>query len=174
MSPSDSGPHTNLPSDLSLGCAPLTELSGPTWHAISRLRQDVFIVEQDCAYPDQDARDAEPGTLHLWIAAGPGAQRPGEIMATLRILVEPNGARRIGRVATAADHRGKRLMGTLLRDAITRCEGLAIDIDAQAHLQGWYENFGFVRVGDEFLEDGIPHVPMRRTPADAGSLVSRE
>lgn len=129
-----------------------------TWHALARLRQDVFVVEQECAYPDLDGRDAEPGASHLWIEDEAGA-----VIATLRILHEHGGtARRIGRVATREDARGRGVMGRLLAAAIEDCAGHEIEIEAQAHLQGWYERFGFVRSGDEFLEDGIPHVPMVR------------
>jgi ElaA protein len=160
-----SSTHSPRPADIVLGRAALADVSGPTWHGISKLRQDVFVVEQECAYPDQDARDAEPGTLHLWIAAGPAKQNHGEIMATLRVLEEPDGERRIGRVATAFPYRGQGLMGVLVRDALDHCEGHPVVLDAQAHLLGWYERFGFVRVGNQFLEDGIPHVPMRLSMA---------
>jgi len=147
-----------LPDGLTAHLAPLAGMDAVTWHGVSRLRQDVFIVEQDCAYPDQDGRDADPGTEHLW-AAGPD----GEVVATLRILHEDGGeARRIGRVATRVAWRGRRVMGALLRAAVARCGDLRIELEAQAHLQAWYERHGFTRIGDEFLEDGIPHVPMRR------------
>ncbi|WP_291279396.1 GNAT family N-acetyltransferase [Galactobacter sp.] len=150
-----------LPTGYSLLHAPLAELSGLTWHQISRLRQDVFVVEQDCPYPDQDSRDAEPATAHLWISsAAPGGA--ARVVATLRLLTEPDGVtRRIGRVATAPEHRGRGLMGYLLRAAIQLCGTAPIVLDAQAHLEGWYGSFGFVKNGEEFLEDGIPHVPMR-------------
>lgn len=136
----------------------LPHMNAGTWHDIARLRQDVFVVEQDCAYPDLDGRDLEDGTLHVWFST---PDTP--VAAVLRILQEDQGtARRIGRVATAVSHRGAGLAGRLLRHAIGLCQGLPIDLEAQAHLQEWYEGFGFERIGDEFLEDGIPHVPMRR------------
>lgn len=149
---------SSLSPDFSLFAAPLSELDGPTWGAMARLRQDVFVVEQDCAYPDLDGRDEEPTTLHLWATAPDGT-----VAATLRILHEEEGrARRIGRVATATTWRGNGLMGRLLQAGITHCGGFPIELEAQAHLQHWYERFGFERVGEEFLEDGIAHVPMRR------------
>ncbi|MGO3151182.1 MAG: GNAT family N-acetyltransferase [Galactobacter sp.] len=156
-----------LPTGYDFFHAPLTDLSGLTWHQISRLRQDVFVVEQDCPYPDQDSRDAEQGTVHLWISsAAPGG--PARVVATLRLLTEPDGStRRIGRVATATEHRGNGLMGHLLRAAIKLCGTAPIVLDAQAHLEGWYGSFGFAKNGDEFLEDGIPHVPMRLTDGAA-------
>lgn len=165
---------STLPPDYTAHAAPLASLDAATFHEIARLRQDIFVVEQECAYPDLDGRDAEPGTVHLWAVHAPS----GKLAATLRILVEPwdasassvpdaagpGAARvlRIGRVATAVQHRGAGLMGALMRSAIELCGTAQIELEAQSHLQGWYERFGFVRVGDEFLEDGIPHVPMRR------------
>ncbi len=147
-----------LSTEFSAHRAAVKEMPAPTWHNISRLRQDVFIVEQECAYPDLDGRDVEEGAVHLWI------ENPdGSVIATLRVLNEHGGtARRIGRVATHPDARGRGVMGRLLTAAIEACAGFEIEIEAQAHLQGWYERFGFVRSGDEFLEDGIPHVPMVR------------
>ncbi|MGO1318692.1 MAG: GNAT family N-acetyltransferase [Galactobacter sp.] len=169
-----------LPAGYDLFRARLADLSGLTWHQISRLRQDVFVVEQDCAYPDQDARDIEPTTEHLWISHGEpgGSGEPGErsepsgVAATLRLLTDegPSGAtRRIGRVATAVEHRGLGLMGHLLRAAIQLCADAPVVLDAQSHLEGWYGSFGFVRDGAEFLEDGIPHVPMRLTDRAAAA-----
>ena len=148
---------SSLPHKLTLHSAPLGAIDGPSWHNIARLRQDVFVVEQNCPYPDLDARDAEPTTLHLW-----ATDTEGNTAAALRLLHEDTGqARRIGRVATAPAWRGRGVMGALLVEAIALCGGLPIEIEAQAHLQAWYERFGFVLSGEEFLEDGIPHVPMQ-------------
>jgi ElaA protein len=157
-----------LPTGYTLHRARLAELPGVTWHQISRLRQDVFIVEQHCPYPDQDARDAETTTEHLWVEGPASPDGPDHtlVVATLRLLTEPEAvARRIGRVATERRHRGRGLMGRLMREAIRLGGAAPVVLDAQAHLAGWYGSFGFVRDGDEFLEDGIPHVPMRRSPA---------
>lgn len=146
------------PADFTVRVSALSELDGPTWGALARLRQDVFVVEQDCAYADLDGRDEEATALHLWAAAPNGA-----VAATLRILHEESGrARRIGRVATATAWRGNGLMGHLMQEAIRLCGALPIELEAQSHLEAWYQRFGFERVGNEFLEDGIPHVPMRR------------
>jgi len=78
------------------------ELDARTLYRILRLRAEVFVVEQDCPYLDPDGRDAEPGTLHLWVDPDPGAPT---VAAALRVVVEPDGSRRIGRVVTAPDHR---------------------------------------------------------------------
>jgi ElaA protein len=136
--------------------APTRNLDVVTLHAILRLRQDVFVVEQECAYPDIDGRDLEPGTVQFWAGTG-------SVDATLRLLREDDGTERIGRVATARGARGQGLAGELLRAAISEARSGTIAIDAQAYLERWYAGFGFVRNGDEFLEDGIPHVPMLLT-----------
>ncbi|MGN8051132.1 GNAT family N-acetyltransferase [Curtobacterium sp. 22159] len=127
-----------------------------TLHEILRLRQDVFVVEQQAAYPDIDGRDLEPGTLQFW--AGQGS-----VDATLRLLREEDGTERIGRVATAKAARGQGLSSQLMEAAITEARSPRIAIDAQAHLEQWYARFGFVRSGTDFVEDGIPHLPMVRT-----------
>lgn len=134
------------------------ELDAATLYALLRLRVDVFVVEQRCAYPELDGRDTEPGTVHHWIADG------DEVAACLRVLEEPDGAARIGRVAVARHARGAGLAGRLLAAALAELEGRRCMLDAQRHLTGLYERFGFSPCGPEFVEDGIPHVPMRRDP----------
>ncbi|MBA8991209.1 ElaA protein [Curtobacterium pusillum] len=141
---------------VSIFTAPTRNLDIVTLHEILRLRQDVFVVEQACAYPDIDGRDLEPGTLQFW--AGQGS-----VDATLRLLREPDGTERIGRVATAKAARGQGLSSQLMEAAIAESRSVLISIDAQAYLEQWYARFGFVRAGEDFLEDGIPHVPMTRT-----------
>jgi len=136
--------------------APTRNLDIVTLHEILRLRQDVFVVEQGCAYPDIDGRDLEPGTVQFW--AGQGS-----VDATLRLLREPDGTERIGRVVTAKAARGQGLAARLIEAAIAETRSPRIALGAQAHLEQWYARFGFVRSGDEYLEDRIPHVPMTRT-----------
>ena len=132
----------------------IDELAPRTLYEILRLRVDVFVVEQDCPYPELDGRDAEPSTLPLWI-------QDGEAVAATARLLDDGHERRIGRVATHPDHRGAGHAAALITAACERSEGPWV-LDAQAHLAEWYGRFGFVAEGDEFLEDGIPHVTMRR------------
>lgn len=131
------------------------ELDARLLYALLRLRVDVFVVEQECAYRELDGRDIEPGTRHVWVD---GADGP---VAYLRLLVEPDGAHRIGRVATAVDQRHRGLAGLLVDHVISTTPGRLV-LDAQSHLEGWYVARGFARAGDDFTEDGIPHVPMER------------
>ncbi len=141
---------------VSIFSAPTRNLDTVTLHEILRLRQDVFVVEQECAYPDIDGRDLEPGTLQFW--AGEGS-----VDATLRLLREGDGTERIGRVATARHARGQGLGAQLMEAAIAEARSGTIVLHAQAHLEQWYGRFGFVRSGDDFVEDAIPHLPMTRT-----------
>jgi len=135
------------------------ELDVATLYALLRLRVDVFVVEQRCPYPELDGRDLEPGTLHVWGSDGHG------VAAYLRVLDdEPDGTARIGRVCTRADCRGGGLAGRLLAAALERLAGRPVVLDAQSHLAGWYARAGFAPAGPQFVEDGIPHVPMRREP----------
>ncbi len=135
--------------------APWRELGPVTLHEIVRLRQDVFVVEQACPYPDLDGRDLEPGAVQWWVTGEDGA-----VLATLRMLGRAGGELRIGRVATAATARGRGVAAALVAAALEATSGPVV-LDAQSHLEGWYARLGFVRDGEEFVEDGIPHVPMR-------------
>jgi len=124
-------------------------------YALLRLRVDVFVVEQECPYPELDGRDLEPTTRHIWIDEG------GMPVACLRLLAEPDGSHRISRVATAADQRHQGLAGLLVDHVMATTPGRLV-LDAQTYLEPWYVERGFARTGYEFTEDGIPHVPMER------------
>ncbi len=138
-----------------------------------RLRSEVFVVEQDCAYLDIDGKDRHPDAVHLL-----GIADDGTLAAYLRILppglghgiaafAEPS----IGRVVTAPAWRGRGLGDPLLREGIAetlrKWPGTAIRLGAQAHLQAYYARNGFEPASNAYLEDGIPHVEMLR-PADSG------
>jgi len=143
-------------SDVTVHEAPLDDVPPRTLHDLLRLRVDVFVVEQECAYAEIDGRDGEPGALLLW-----AEDAQGRVAATLRLLRETDG-RRIGRVATAAEFRGAGLAAQLMRRALELAGEVPVVLDAQAHLESWYARFGFEATGEPFTEDGIPHVPMRR------------
>ena len=130
------------------------ELDARTFHDIVRLRCDVFVVEQQCAYAELDGRDIAPGTRHHWIA-----DVDDVIVAYARTL-DDGGAVRIGRVVTAPQARGRGLAAVLIGHLVETADSELV-LDAQSHLAGWYRRFGFETAGEEFEEDGIPHVPMR-------------
>jgi ElaA protein len=138
------------------------ELGAVTAYRLWQLRGRVFVVEQACAYLDLDGRDLEPATRHVWV---PGVDAP---LAYLRLL-DDGAVARIGRVVVAEAHRGRGL-GDLLMDEAHRLAGeRVVVLDAQAHLAGWYRRRGYRAVGPQFLDDGIPHVAMRRDPAGTGA-----
>lgn len=133
------------------------ELTAAQLHDILRLRVDVFVVEQKAAYPELDGRDLRPDTRHLWF------EDAGGVTSYLRVLADPGGVRRIGRVVTAASARGRGL-AALLMDAALLTPGEYV-LDAQTYVQGFYARYGFVAEGAEYTdEDGIPHSTMRRPP----------
>ena len=131
-----------------------------TAYAVWQLRQDVFVVEQDCVYRDLDGRDDAPGTRHVVLRDG------ADVVGYLRILDEP-GRARIGRVVLARAARGRGLADPLMRAALADIGDREVVLDAQSPLAGWYATFGFEVTGKEFLDDGIPHLPMRRAARPA-------
>ncbi|MGH3723057.1 MAG: GNAT family N-acetyltransferase [Mycobacterium sp.] len=132
------------------------DLDTRTLYGLLRLRAEAFIVGQDCAYQDLDGRDLDPGTRHFWIK-----NDGGDVISGLRLLEDPAGAGFwIGRVCTAVDERGRGHAARLVGAVLTEIGGARCRLNAQAHLEDMYGKLGFVVNGDEFLEDGIPHVPM--------------
>lgn len=160
--------------------APVAEMNPVSLYRLLQLRTDVFVVEQQCAYPELDGRDLESGAVMIWAQDRKDRKDSkdskdsqdqsendddGAITATLRVLREADGFR-IGRVVASSAVRGTGIAGELMRKALEYCTEqsaeAAVVLDAQQPLEGWYGSFGFVRTGEPFLEDEIPHVPMRR------------
>lgn len=134
-------------------------LSTKELYEILKLRVDVFVVEQNCPYPELDGMDYD--ALHIQF------REEGKLVAYCRVLPpgkyeEPS----IGRVIVDASKRGSGLANELMELAVTeavkRYSEQPIRLCAQAHLQTFYGRFGFETVSEEFLEDGIPHVYMIR------------
>ena len=151
---------------------PFAELTVDELYAILALRQEVFVVEQACAYLDCDGHDAR--ALHLWTTEGTDERE--RVVAYARAL--PPGEKfaeaSLGRVVSAHHARrtgaGRAIVARAI-EALERAHGpTPIRISAQSYLQRFYEELGFVRVSAEYLEDDIPHVEMLRaassTPAD--------
>ncbi len=130
------------------------ELDARTAYGVWRLRQDVFVVEQSCPYPDLDGRDLDEGTRHVLL------RDDDAVVGYARVLDEDD-EWRIGRVVLAATARGQGLADPLLEAALQACPERPVVMNAQAPLRAWYERFGFEVDGPEFLDDGIPHLPMR-------------
>ena len=136
--------------------ASFDELPSRTAYDVWRLRQQVFVVEQDCPYPDLDGRDLEPATRHVVLLDEDDA-----VVGTLRVLDDGDRAR-IGRVVVAPSVRGRGLAARLMDEAMTLCGDREVRLDAQTGLTAFYEGYGFEVTGPEFDEDGIMHVPMSR------------
>ena len=136
------------------------DLDTATLYELLKLRIEVFVVEQACPYPELDGRDLLTETRHFWLE-GPR----GEVISTLRLMEEHAGghkAFRIGRLCTRRGARGHGHTTRLLQAALADVGDYPCRIDAQTYLEEMYARHGFVRAGDEFVEDGIPHVPMLR------------
>lgn len=141
---------------MELICKHFTQLTRDELFQIYKLRVSVFIVEQQCAYPEID--DADQVAWHLWLQDGDG------IAAYLRVL--PPGttfdAASIGRVLAVKRRQGlgSRIVAAGIRAARERFGAQTITIEAQTYARALYERAGFVQTSEEFLEDGIPHIRM--------------
>ena len=140
----------------------LSDLTVLEFHALIRLRESVFVVEQDCVCQEADHYD-----LVAWHLIARDVVT-NEIVAYCRVkdpgsrYAEPS----IGRVLTAPSHRGRGLGQALISEALRRCAlqfpHQAIRISAQSYLLRFYQSFGFVVCSEEYLEDNIPHHAMLR------------
>ena len=135
------------------------DLDARTAYALWRLRQQVFVVEQQSPYPDLDGRDLEPATRHVLAHDG------DVLVACLRVLDDGTHAR-IGRVAVTPAARGRGLARDLMAAALAEIGDREIRLDAQTGLTQWYTGYGFEISGPEFVEDGVAHRPMRRRRAE--------
>jgi ElaA protein len=131
------------------------DLAPRTAYLLWQLRSAAFVVEQDCPYLDLDGRDLEPTTRHVWVGED---DLP---MGYARVL-DDGDALRIGRVVVEPTHRGTGLSDALMRAVLEVVGDRPSRLDAQAPLAGWYARHGYAVTGPEFLEDGIPHLPMAR------------
>ncbi|GLP95895.1 GNAT family N-acetyltransferase [Paraferrimonas sedimenticola] len=140
---------------------PFHELSRDQLYDLMQLRVDVFVVEQECAYPELDNKDRHTGVWHLLGYGG-----DGRLHAYLRAL--PAGLSypqpSMGRVVVHPDYRGQGLGQLLVMQGLDLCQrewpNTDIKISAQSHLTRLYQEFGFKVTSPEYLDDGIPHVDM--------------
>lgn len=132
-------------------------------YAILQLRNEVFIIEQNCLYRDLD--DVDQSAFHLM------GWQDDKLVAYTRIIppgiVYTNPA--IGRVVTSPDVRRSGIGKELMQRSLTACENLfgpvPVSLGAQVYLKKFYETLGFETAGEIFLEDGIEHVKMTRKPS---------
>lgn len=137
------------------------ELTSKELYKIIQLRNDVFVIEQDCIYQDCDGKDLVCG--HLW------ATIDNEIAAYSRIVpqgISYENEPSIGRVITNPKFRryglGKQLMKNSVQVIENQFKTSEIRISAQSYLKEFYSSFGFEQVSEEYLEDDIPHIEMLR------------
>lgn len=135
------------------------ELTAYELYAIIQLRNEVFVVEQNCVYQDADDKDQQSAHFCGWINK--------TLVAYTRIL--PLGLAyekyaSIGRVVSSPKYRGTGIGKQLVKNSIEQTFKLypvnEIKIGAQLYLKKFYESFGFKQDGDDYLEDDIPHIPM--------------
>ncbi|MDQ6680164.1 MAG: GNAT family N-acetyltransferase, partial [Pseudomonadota bacterium] len=129
-------------------------------------RQQVFAIEQQCLYLDVDGCDESAYHLAVWAASQRLPFAYARLLDPGQKYPEPS----MGRVLTTVPARGRGIGRELVRRAVVHCAevwpGRAIRISAQAQLERFYREAGFVAVGTPYLEDGIPHIEMLRPTSD--------
>ena len=148
-----------MQSNITWQCLAFSELTAAQLYAILKVRSEVFVVEQNCAYQDMDG--ADPHCMHLiaWTD-------DGQVAAYLRLV--PPGLKfieaSIGRVITSQIVRGQGIGKQLIVKGLAQMQSSypdqAIRIGAQQYLEKFYQSFGFITCSDMYLEDDIPHVEM--------------
>ena len=135
------------------------ELTTEELYEILRTREAVFIVEQNCPYPEADGRDYD--ATHMYYR-----DEQGRVVAYLRLYEKKDepGTLQIGRVVTSK--RGVGLGRRILHEGVTYAtetlKARRLYLEAQVFAIGFYEKEGFSVTSAEVLEDGIPHVEMRK------------
>ena len=135
-----------------------SELTTKELYAILQLRSEVFVVEQNCVYQDIDDKDQK--ALHVI------GIKKNKIIAYARIFKPGDYFEKasIGRVVVAKNERSYKYGHVLMKDAINAVKEhfneTIIKISAQLYLKKFYETHNFKKVGEEYLEDGIPHIGM--------------
>jgi ElaA protein len=141
---------------------PFAALTPEELYKILQLRNEVFIVEQNCPYQDCDNKD-----MYAWHLMG---MMEGRLLAYSRLLAPgiSYSESSIGRVVSSPSLRKTGMGKKLMQESILQIRNLfqtdVIRIGAQLYLQKFYESFGFIRDGDIYLEDNIPHIIMLKEP----------
>ncbi len=142
-------------------CKTFSELTNEELYKILQLRNEVFVVEQNCPYQDCDNKDFKAHHFSAW--------EDGVLVAYTRLLpkgVSYDTGASIGRVLTSPKARGQKLGKELMQKSIDKIYDLygqtPIIIGAQLYLKRFYESFSFVQQGNSYLEDNIPHIMMEK------------
>ncbi|MFT4532712.1 MAG: ElaA protein [Saprospiraceae bacterium] len=143
-------------------CLSFDKLSNNQLYELLQLRQEVFIVEQDCPYLDAD--DNDQASYHIL-----GIDADGKLQAYTRIMPPGSSYEKyssIGRVITSSAIRGQKqgvpLMQFSIDKTIEYWPNHSIKISAQTYIVKFYNSLGFKEVGEEYLEDDLPHIAMIR------------
>lgn len=140
------------------------DLTPDVLYAVLRLRSAIFVVEQDCVFPEMDGRDPQCEHLCGWNGT--------ELVAYLRLVPPAVRTKEVslGRVVVARPARGTGLGRAVMREGLARCAqrypGQPVKVSAQQHLERFYASLGFVTAGAPYDEDGIPHVDMVNLGSD--------
>lgn len=139
-------------------CKPFYELNPTELYAILQLRNEVFVVEQNCVFQDADNKDQQ--SFHLAGYVNDDVAAYARLVPSGVAYNEPS----IGRVVTSPAYRRIAAGKQLMQKAIAECYQLfgkqTIKIGAQLYLKKFYESFGFRQMGEEYDEDGIIHIYM--------------
>lgn len=134
-----------------------SDLNTRELYQILKLRVDVFVVEQNCPYPELDDKDQK--SKHYWL------EDDNQIVAYLRTYPKGSSTYAIGRIVTNANFRGRGLGKVLIQKAIDDIKEITgvseIFMQAQSHLIVYYRSFGFEACSEEYLEDDIPHTDLQ-------------
>ena len=134
------------------------ELDTEDLYQILRLRSEVFVVEQNCVYQDIDNKDQN--AIHLYY------KENDQIVAYTRIFKAGDYYENpcIGRVVVSKKNRGNDLGKKIMIDSMEyikqNIKGEKIELSAQKYLDKFYKDLGFYKIGEDYLEDGIPHQRM--------------
>ena len=142
-------------------CKHFNSLTPHELYAIIMLRNEVFVVEQNCVFQDADGKDKKCYHLQGWLDK--------KLVAYARMVPQQVSYEEasIGRIVTAPEIRKAGIGKALMEKSIEQCcllfNALLIKIGAQVYLKSFYESFGFIQSSEEYDEDGIPHIEMRLT-----------
>ncbi|MGB0975629.1 MAG: GNAT family N-acetyltransferase [Prolixibacteraceae bacterium] len=136
----------------------LKELSTEEFFTLFQLRQQVFVVEQDCVYLDMDQIDRN--AVHLLVQDN----NDEKVVATLRIFAGKNNYWHIGRVAVAIEARKRGVAREMMERAVAwikeQKDVKGVEISAQSYLFDFYRSLGFQKSSEEYVLDGLPHLDM--------------
>ncbi|AYQ29563.1 MULTISPECIES: GNAT family N-acetyltransferase [unclassified Polaromonas] len=153
----------NRTPDIDWRFVPFSVLTTLELYEMLQLRSEVFVVEQSCPFQDMDGADQK--AMHLM---GVDKAKGGRLVAYARCFAagEKFAEASIGRVVTHMSARGDGIGHVLIKEAIARLlehwGPQPIRIGAQARLEKFYRQHGFVQNGEPYIEDGIPHIEMLR------------